>query len=172
MWPRCCSRRAASPRSGSPPLSVHRATPTRPVAPHPARHGRLDCAILAAAPNRRTRPMLAIRLLPPLGLTQDQQGKCPLRLNDQQTLILTLPSNPTTCFRWQLKEAAAPALRSLGPEVYSNPEEVGLVGSAGQSTWRFQAAQPGEGRLLLLYQRPWETEVAPAERFDCLITVK
>lgn len=131
--------------------------------------------------------MLAIRLLPPLGLallvacaqtpstqtlTQNQQGKCPLRLSSQQTLILTLPSNPTTGFRWQLKETAAPALRSLGPEVYSNPEEVGLVGSAGQSTWRFQAAQPGEGRLLLLYQRPWETEVAPADTFDCLITVK
>ena len=45
-------------------------------------------------------------------------------------------------------KAAPSVLRSLGPEVYSNPEDSGLVGSAGQSSWRFEAAQPGSGRLL------------------------
>lgn len=126
-----------------------------------------------------------LRLLLPLGLALlaacaqkptsvalQQQGKCPLRLHNGQQLVLTLPSNPTTGFRWVLKDAAAPVLRSLGPEVYSNPEDAGLVGSAGQSTWRFQAASAGEGRLLLLYQRPWENWVAPAKTFDCQVRVK
>ncbi|WP_324731414.1 protease inhibitor I42 family protein [Pseudomonas paeninsulae] len=125
------------------------------------------------------------RLLLPLGLallsacasqpssqTVQQQSQCPLRLHSGQYVILTLPSNPTTGFRWVLRDAASNQLDSLGPEVYSNPEDAGLVGSAGQSTWRFQAKQAGEGHLLLTYQRPWETEVAPAKTFDCSIRVK
>ena len=124
----------------------------------------------------------APRLLLPLGLAlltacaqkpssvtlqQNQQDKCPLALHVGQQLVLTLPSNPTTGFRWLLRDGATSVLRSLGPEVYSNPEDAGLVGSAGQSTWLFQVAQAGEGHLLLTYQRPWETEVAPAKTFDC-----
>lgn len=105
-------------------------------------------------------------------LQQNQQSKCPLRMHPGQILVLTLPSNPTTGYRWEVKDAAASVLRSLGPEVYSNPEDAGLVGSAGLSTWRFQATQPGDGHLLLVYKRPWEVGVAPAETFDCKVAVK
>lgn len=129
----------------------------------------------------------AHRLLLPLGLAlltacaqqptsltlhQAQQSRCPLTLHGGQQLILTLPSNPTTGFRWVLRDAAPGVLQSLGPEVYSNPEDAGLVGSAGQSTWRFQARQTGAGHLLLTYQRPWEIGVAPAKTFDCSLRVK
>ncbi|MDP2242899.1 protease inhibitor I42 family protein [Pseudomonas sp.] len=127
----------------------------------------------------------AHRLLLPLGfvllsgcahqagsLNVHQQSQCPLSLRSGQQVILTLPSNPTTGFRWVLRDGASSLLDSLGPEVYSNPEDAGLIGSAGQSTWRFLARQAGEGHLLLTYQRPWETEVAPAKTFDCPIRVK
>ncbi len=107
-----------------------------------------------------------------VSLQQDQQSKCPMSLSVGQQLIVTLPSNPTTGFRWMLRDDADSVLRSLGPEVYSNPEDAGLVGSAGQSTWRFLVAQPGAARLLLTYQRPWEVGVAPAKTFDCAIKVK
>jgi inhibitor of cysteine peptidase len=105
-------------------------------------------------------------------LQQNQQSKCPLTLYSGQQLILHMPSNPTTGFRWLIRDSASNVLQSLGPEVYSNPEDAGLVGSAGRSTWRFQAKQPGEGRLLLTYQRPWEVGVVPAQKFDCTIKVK
>lgn len=95
----------------------------------------------------------------------------PIELQQGQTLILSLPSNPTTGFRWQLFDAAPGVLKSLGPEVYRVPEEAGIVGSAGVSTWRFQAAQPGQGRLLLQYQRPWEQGVAPELIYDCAVQV-
>lgn len=107
----------------------------------------------------------------PAAVTVEQQGKCPLQLNGGQSLTLSLPSNPSTGYRWQLLDSAAPTLQSLGPEVYS-AEETGLVGSGGRSTWRFQAAREGEARLRLHYLRPWETGVAPAESFECLIRVK
>jgi len=105
-------------------------------------------------------------------LHQKQQSQCPLTLHSGQQLILRMPSNPTTGFRWIIRDSAAGVLHSLGPEVYSNPEDAGLVGSAGVSTWRFEARQAGEGRLHLTYERPWEVGVVPAQRFDCQIRVK
>jgi inhibitor of cysteine peptidase len=105
-------------------------------------------------------------------LQQSQQNKCPLTLYSGQQLIVHMPSNPTTGFRWLVRDSAASVLQSLGPEVYSNPEDAGLVGSAGRSTWRYQAKQAGEGRLVMTYQRPWEVGVVPAQKFDCTIRVK
>lgn len=129
--------------------------------------------------------MITLRLLPILGLallsgcahspdslTLQQQSQCPLRLGNGQSLLLTLPSNPTTGFRWVLRDDADAVLERLGPEVYSNPEDSGLVGSAGLSTWRFKVKQAGTGQLQLTYQRPWENEVAPAKTFDCAIEVR
>jgi inhibitor of cysteine peptidase len=107
-----------------------------------------------------------------LNLEADGKNHCPLSMHQGQELTLSLRSNPSTGFRWEVKEAAGGVLKSLGPEVYSHPEDAGLVGSAGQSTWRYKAQNPGNGRLLMIYQRPWETEVAPARTFDCAISVE
>ncbi|WP_044870589.1 protease inhibitor I42 family protein [Pseudomonas sp. LFM046] len=122
----------------------------------------LGLALLAACAQQKTGPMVV----------QNQRSDCPISLSQGQPLVLTLPSNPTTGFRWVMRDAAGTVLQLLGPEVYSVPEDVGLVGSAGQSTWRFKASQPGEGRLRLDYQRPWETDVPPAKSFDCQISVQ
>lgn len=108
----------------------------------------------------------------PGSLELRQSKQCPLTLTQGQLLILSLPSNPTTGFRWTLRDAAEGVLQRLGPEVYSNPEDAGLVGAAGQSTWRFNARERGEGRLLLTYQQPWEPNVPPAQTFDCELRVK
>lgn len=105
-------------------------------------------------------------------LEQKQQSQCPLSLQVGQQFILRLPSNPTTGFRWLLRDSAPQVLQSLGPEVYSNPEDSGLVGSAGVSTWRFQVVKAGEGQLALSYERPWEVGVVPAQRFTCTLKAK
>jgi inhibitor of cysteine peptidase len=109
---------------------------------------------------------------PSVSVEEKQLGKCPMELNNGQTLTVTLPSNPTTGFRWVVADAAPGVLRSLGPEVYMTPEDAGIVGAAGQSTWRYQAYQAGSGRLLMQYRRPWEVEVAPAKTIDCQISVR
>jgi len=128
--------------------------------------------------------MTAARLLLPLSLcllaacasapkqnvTVDNQSACPLQLKTGQNLILTLPSNPTTGYRWAIQDSAGGVLRALGPEVYSSSES-GVIGGGGQSTWRFQAFAAGQRRLRLTSQQPWEPEAEPAETFDCAITV-
>ncbi|ROM99020.1 protease inhibitor I42 family protein [Pseudomonas brassicacearum] len=108
---------------------------------------------------------------PKHNVTVEKQSECPVQLNNGQHLILTLPSNPTTGYRWAIQDSAGGVLRAISPEVYTNPENTGLVGSGGQSTWRFQAFAAGNGRLRLTYQQPWEPEVEPAQTFDCAITV-
>ncbi|WP_060508416.1 protease inhibitor I42 family protein [Pseudomonas sp. NBRC 111124] len=129
--------------------------------------------------------MTAPRLLVPLSLALlaacaqqpkqtvelDAESECPKRLQVGQSLTLTLPSNPTTGYRWLVQNPASNVLQSLGPEVYSAPEDVGIVGGSGISTWRYQARAAGGGHLVLVYQQPWAPEVRPVQTFDCAIKV-
>lgn len=129
--------------------------------------------------------MTAARLLVPLSLSLlaacaqapkqivslDDQQDCPLSLKTGQTLMLMLPSNPTTGYRWLVQNPAPSILGSLGPEVFNASRDVGLVGEGGQSVWRYRAASPGTGHLIMVYRQPWAPEVAPARTFDCVITV-
>ena len=122
-------------------------------------------------------PLLSLGLLaacahpPAQNVTVEEQSDCPIQLHVGQNLMLSLPSNPTTGYRWAIQDSAGGVLRSLSPEVYSNPEDAGVVGAAGQSTWRFQAFTAGNGRLRLTSQQPWAPEVNPVDTFDCAITV-
>ncbi|MFJ4348010.1 protease inhibitor I42 family protein [Pseudomonas sp. NPDC089401] len=102
----------------------------------------------------------------------DAESECPKRLQVGQTITLTLPSNPSTGYRWNVQDPAANVLHGLGPEVYSAPEDEGVVGSSGLSTWRYQATAAGEGHLVLVYQQPWAPQVAPVQTFDCAIRVR
>lgn len=108
---------------------------------------------------------------PPSSVVLNDDANCPLSLQRGQTLILTLPSNPTTGYRWTLRDVSAEQLKSLGPEVFSSPQN-DLIGGDGTSTWRFEAADSGSGRLYLTYQRPWETDTEPTGLFDCRIEVQ
>lgn len=123
-------------------------------------------------------PLLSLSLLtacaqqPAHNVTVEQQSDCPMQLHTGQNLIVSLPSNPTTGYRWAIQDSAGGVLHSLGPEVYSSSDNGQLLGSGGQSTWRFQAFAAGNGRLRLTYQQPWEPEAEPAQVFDCAITVK
>jgi len=101
----------------------------------------------------------------------EQQSACPVHLKVGQNLTLSLPSNPSTGYRWAIQDSAGGVLHRMGREVYSNPNNDAVVGSAGVSTWRFQAFTSGTGRLRLTSQQPWEPEAEPAEVFDCAISV-
>ena len=85
--------------------------------------------------------------------------------------MTSLHSSATTGYRWNLREVSAEQLKSLGPEVFSSPKS-DVIGGDGLSTWRFEAAEAGSGRLYLAYQRPWETDTEPAGLFDCRIEVQ
>jgi len=108
---------------------------------------------------------------PPSSVALNDDAACPLSLQSGQTLILSLPSNPTSGYRWMLRDVSSEQLESLGPEVFSSGKN-DLIGADGISTWRFEAAERGSGRLYLTYQRPWENDAEPADLFDCRIEVQ
>ncbi|AHL74601.1 peptidase inhibitor I42 [Stutzerimonas stutzeri] len=108
---------------------------------------------------------------PPSSVALSDDTACPLSMQPGQTLILSLPSNPTSGYRWSLREVSSEQIKSLGPEVFSSPKN-DLIGGDGLSTWRFEAANSGSGRLYLTYQRPWESQAEPAGLFDCRIEVQ
>ena len=122
-------------------------------------------------------PLLSLGLLaacahpPAQNVTVEEQSDCPIQLHVGQNLMLSLPSNPTTGYRWAIQDSAGGVLRSLGPEVYNSSDDGQLLGSGGHSTWRFEAFAAGNGRLRLTSQQPWEPEAEPAQTFDCPITV-
>ncbi|MEW6573924.1 MAG: protease inhibitor I42 family protein [Bacillota bacterium] len=46
-----------------------------------------------------------------------------------------------------------------------------LLGSGGKTTYRFEAAVPGQTWLSLDYHRPWEKDVPALKTFEVLIIV-
>ena len=121
----------------------------------------LSFALLSACAQQPTQPV-----------ELDAESECPTRLQVGQALTLSLPSNPSTGYRWRVEKSASSVLRSLGPEIYSAPEEEDVVGNAGVSTWRFVASSTGDAQLLLVYQQPWAADVAPVQTFDCKVIVR
>lgn len=104
----------------------------------------------------------------PAPLSIDQLAECPINLAPGQLLSLTLPSQPSTGYRWHLNSQALTGLKLLSHAQHM-PKQPELVGAMGQSVWQFQALEPATGYLALSYQRPWEAE--PVESFECLIQI-
>jgi inhibitor of cysteine peptidase len=78
-------------------------------------------------------------------------------VNVGNTIKITLPSNPSTGFRWELADVSDnTVLKWDGESQYILPENNGAVGASGQEIWTFQAMKRGTSTISLAYSRPWE----------------
>jgi inhibitor of cysteine peptidase len=69
---------------------------------------------------------------------------------------ITLPSNPSTGFRWALDSVSdATILKQEGDSEYILPES-SAVGAGGQEIWTFKALKRGTSRISLAYSQSWE----------------
>ena len=88
-----------------------------------------------------------------------------------QEFNITLESNPTTGYQWQLANSLNETiLEFIGSEY--KPSESGLIGSGGEETWTFRAVNSGTTEISLKYVRPWETDVLPIKEQTFAIIVK
>jgi inhibitor of cysteine peptidase len=87
-----------------------------------------------------------------------------------QRLIVRLPSNPSTGFRWSVVQQTTGVLEPDGAPVYEKGG--GDAGAGGTETWKFVPAKAGEETLRMEYRRLWETDVPPARAVSYKVTVK
>jgi inhibitor of cysteine peptidase len=104
----------------------------------------------------------------PLSVTDANSGESVALARNQQ-LVVRLPSNPTTGYRWALAQQSTPMLEPEGAPTYE--KGAGAAGAGGTETWRFAPTQAGEGTLRLEYRRLWEADAAPARVVSYKVTV-
>ncbi|HID86393.1 MAG TPA: hypothetical protein EYP55_03320, partial [Anaerolineae bacterium] len=88
-------------------------------------------------------------------------------------LVISLESNPSTGYLWEVAEINEDVLRQVGETEFEqtlrgdgSAEPSRLLGAPEKQTLRFQVVGAGESPLKLAYRRPWEKEVEPARVFS------
>ena len=90
-----------------------------------------------------------------------------------QVLEVTLESNPTTGYSWEVSEVDEAVLAQVGEAEFQEApkEDEQMVGVGGTETFRFTSSA-GETTLTLVYHRPWEKDVEPLETFTVEVVVR
>ena len=102
-----------------------------------------------------------------LNLTEAQNGgSFAVRLGDQ--IVLTLPENPSTGYRWS---PASLHQNFLSQEAHDYHPGGPAVGSGGTIVWRFKATREGHTRLEMKKIRAWEADSAPTGQFAVSIEI-
>ena len=95
-------------------------------------------------------------------------GRVELRKN--QSFIISLESNPTTGYSWEVSALDERLLQQNGAPEFT--PQTDRIGAGGIQTFHFRAIERGETQLTLVYRRPWETAVLPAKSYAVTIVVR
>lgn len=82
-------------------------------------------------------------------------------------IVLRIPENATTGYRWVVSELPEPLELAADEFV---PPGTAQPGAGGERRVELVARGPGQGRVVLTLERPWEHEAA--DRFEALVTVR
>ncbi len=105
-------------------------------------------------------------------LTKADDGKT-VEVQPGGTLIVALPSNPSTGFSWSVTAPEPGNVELVGEPTYVPPGSTSpVVGAAGTQVFTFRPFEAGTDTLTMGYARSFEPGVAPAETFSVTITVK
>jgi inhibitor of cysteine peptidase len=85
-------------------------------------------------------------------------------------IVIELPENPTTGYRWSLRSKVEPALR-LERDSFRPPRDP-RPGAGGNRRFEFSAAAAGSAKILLWNWRDWEGEGSVAARYAVTVTVR
>jgi inhibitor of cysteine peptidase len=88
-----------------------------------------------------------------------------------QEFTITLESNRTTGFQWQLAKPLDESVVRLVSSNYQAPT-TNAIGAGGKEIWTFKAVGAGKAEIALEYVQPWEQDVDPAIEQTYTITIK
>lgn len=88
-----------------------------------------------------------------------------------ETISITLDSNPTTGYQWQLANPVDEKVLKLISSVYRMPE-TNMVGAGGKEVWTFKALSGCQTTINFEYVRPWEKDKEPAKKATFTIIIQ
>lgn len=88
-----------------------------------------------------------------------------------KTFDVTLKSNPTTGYQWQVVQINDKVLEQVGTPQYTPNSNSAIVGAGGEETFTFRPLQSGKTTLKLAYSRPWEKGQKPGKTYSMTINV-
>lgn len=89
-----------------------------------------------------------------------------VRLRPQEEAIVTLPSNPTTGYSWEMVEQGVDAaVVVVSKEFRTSAGAAGSVGAGGLEYFRLRLLKAGRFTVTFVYRRPWEKEQEPERIF-------
>ena len=91
-----------------------------------------------------------------------------VELSTGDELQVILEANPSTGYKWQLREAHIGVLR---PSARKFSPYDRAVGAGGKDILTFRAVSPGCTKLKLSFERPFEQGKPPAKEFSLGVTV-
>ena len=128
------------------------------------------------------RPGFALLLLLPLLLTAcGSGGEIELDINDSgsqvevekgQVLVISLESNPSTGYSWDVMEIDESILKQDGESEFISSQSGDIVGAGGVEILRFETTGVGTTYLELGYRRVWEEDVAPLMLYTLSVVVR
>jgi len=71
-------------------------------------------------------------------------------------LTVSLCSNPTTGFKWELTEVTDEEVLAYNDNEYIAPGAEGVEGAAGTEVWTFKVLKAGSSNITMEYSRSWE----------------
>ncbi len=98
-----------------------------------------------------------------------------VELNVGELLEVTLESNASTGFQWQLAEIKDPDVVEKKADRYVEPESEGedmMVGVPGKEVWTFKALDEGTATISMEYLQAWKEGGESAETFVLTVVVK
>jgi len=107
-----------------------------------------------------------------INLSMDYNGR-QIELINGQTFNVTLETNPSTGYSWEVIELNNNILHQIGEaETESNITKKNMVGVPVMQTFQFEIINKGDTTLKLVYRRLWEKDVAPVNSFSIDIIVR
>jgi inhibitor of cysteine peptidase len=85
------------------------------------------------------------------------------------TMVLRLPDNPTTGYRWELEPVTG---ESMVLDASGYQPSGGAIGSVGVATWTLHATAAGTTLIGAKRWRPWEGDASVLARFAVTVTVR
>jgi predicted secreted protein len=93
-----------------------------------------------------------------------------LSAKTNEQFYITLSSNPTTGYEWQIASISHPNLVGFVSSEYIPPRSE-LLAAGGKQVLTFNALQEGNAIVKLQYVRPWETGVPPVSIYVAEVMV-